>query len=251
MGTENLDRNVVDQLKVKVADGCRILAKLGLADYLGHVSARVPGTDYVLIKARGNKIGNLLDTTPDKIVMVDLEGNQVEGNYPPPSETRMHTEVYKARPDVGGVVHDHQLYATTFGCTEKPILPMGFPMMAKVANSAGPYLPVFQGGLKVQTAEQGAAIAQRLGDAVAVLMSNHGILTVGKAVEDAVINAIWLENQAKITLLASLIGKAMPMSEEQVARNVAELAPPEGRWRYYMSLLEQDGGTGIMSNSIL
>jgi L-ribulose-5-phosphate 4-epimerase len=233
------DRNLVEQLKVKVADGCRILAKLGLADYLGHVSARVPNTDYILIKARGVEMGNLLDMTPDRVVMLDIEGNHIEGNYRAPDEAKLHTEVYRVRPDVMGIAHDHQYYATAFAATEKPILPMGFPMMARMRNYSGPYLPNFEGGLKVVTKEQGAAVATCLGDAVACLMRNHGVLVTGKSVEDAVINAIWLENQAKITFLASLIGTPVPMTEEQIDRNVAELAPPEGRWRYYMSLLKQ------------
>jgi len=57
--TASDDRNGVGELKVQVAEGCRIPARLGLADYLGHVSARVPGTNYVLIKARGVDPGNL------------------------------------------------------------------------------------------------------------------------------------------------------------------------------------------------
>jgi len=239
MGKVDVDRNLVEKLKVAVANGCRIVAQQGLADYLGHVSCRVPGTNYVLIKARGVEMGNLDNMTPDKVCMVDIEGNLVEGNYREPSEVRLHTEVYRARPDVMGIVHTHQIFATTFGCVGKPILPMGFPMLADMASSAGPNLPVFAGGLKVQSKEQGAAVAACLGDAVACLLKNHGVLVTGNSVEDAVLNTIWLENQAKITFLATLIGTPQSMSHELVKQNVSELAPNEGRWKYYMSLLDK------------
>ncbi len=110
-GLERLDQTVVQELKEKIALGCKILAKLELSDYLGHVSARIPGTDLVFIKARGLDMGNLLDMTADKVVMVDLEGRRVEGqDLNPPDEVVLHTEIFKARPEVMSVVHTHQLY---------------------------------------------------------------------------------------------------------------------------------------------
>ena len=234
MGLEKVNWNVVEELKVKVATGCRILAKLGLADYLGHVSARVPGTEYVLIKASGLDMGNLLEMTPDRVVMVDLEGKLVAGNHRPPGETKLHTEIFKARPDVMGVVHDHQHLAVAFGAAGKPILPMVGIMSAVAAKP----LPVFQSSLKICDTDQGAAVAKALGDAVGCHLKNHGVVMVGKSVEDAVINAIWLEMQAKVTLFASLIGTPSPQSPEEVQLNIEMAEPPAGRWRYYESLLK-------------
>ncbi|HQG31223.1 MAG TPA: class II aldolase/adducin family protein [Deltaproteobacteria bacterium] len=232
--TVNVDRNVVEQLKVKVADGCRILAKLGLADYLGHVSARVPGTNYVLIKARGVDLGNLLHMSPDRVVMVDLEANLIEGNYRAPGETKLHTEVYKARPDVMGLAHTHQLYTSVMGAAGKPIL----PMQGVMAVPATYPLPTYPSSLKVVTTEQGAEVGRVLGDAMGVHLKNHGILMVGSSVEEAVVNAIWIEHQAKLTFLATLIGNASPMSNEEAKLNLTQAEPMTGRWKYYLSLLE-------------
>lgn len=239
MVMDKLNREVVEELKDKVATGCRILAKLGLADYLGHVSARVPGTNYVLIKARGTDLGNLLEMTPEKVVMVDLEANPVEGKYRAPGETKLHTEVFKARPDVMGLVHTHQHLSTAFGASGKPILPMLGVMSAPCAKP----LPIYHSSLKVVTSEQGADVARVLGDSIGCHMKNHGILMTGKSVEEAVINAIWLEIQAKITMLAMTIGEPSPQTPEEVQMNIEQAAPVTDRWKYYVSLLNQPYAT--------
>jgi L-ribulose-5-phosphate 4-epimerase len=231
----NVDRNVVEELKVKVALGCRVVAKLGLADYLGHVSARVPGTDYVLIKARGTDCGNLLLMTPDKVVMVDMDANVVEGNYRSPNETVLHTEAYRAHPNVMALVHTHQHYSTAVAAGGKDILPM-LGIMSVVAAKP---LPVYKSSLKVITKEQGADVAKVLGDSIGCHLLNHGILMTGKSVEDAVINAIWLEMQAKMTILSSIVGTPIPQSPEEVELNLKQADPGKGRWNYYVSLLDQ------------
>ena len=234
MATEKLNKETVQELKEKIATGCRILAKLGLADYLGHVSARVPETDYVLIKARGTDLGNLLEMTPERVVMVDLEANHVEGKYRAPAETKLHTEVFKARPDVMGLAHTHQHLSTAFGAAGKPILPMLGIMSAVCAKP----MPVYQSSLKIVNTEQGAAVARVLGDAIGCHLKNHGVLMTGKSVEEAVINAIWLEMQAKMTLLATMIGTPSPQSPDEVQLNMEQADPIAGRWKYYVSLLD-------------
>jgi L-ribulose-5-phosphate 4-epimerase len=235
MAADNLDKQVVNDLKEKVATGCRILAKLGLVDYLGHVSARVPGSDYVLIKARGVDLGNLLEMTPERVVMVDLEANLIEGNYRPPGETKLHTEVFKARPDVMGLVHTHQHLATSFGAAGKPILPMLGVMSAVCAEP----LPIYCSSRKIVSAGQGTDVAKTLGNAVGCHLKNHGILMTGKSVEEAVVYAIWLEMQAKMTLFGTMLGNLSPQTPEEVQLNIEEAEPMTGRWNYYVSLLNQ------------
>ena len=238
MGYQDLDRNVVDELRVAVATGCRIIGKLGLADYLGHVSARIPGTDYILIKGSGLVCGNLMNTTPDHIVMVDIDGNQVEGLHRPPNETRLHTEIFRARPDVMGVVHDHQHYATALDAAGKQVLPMEGIMIYPVAKP----VPVFESSLKICSNEQGAAVAKALGDSVAIHLRNHGIVTTGGSVQEAVINAIWLEIQAKFTYMAYACGGTPhPQTPEEIELNIGMAEKWQGRWAYYTSLLEVPG----------
>lgn len=236
-GLEKIDPQVVQQLKENIALGCRILAKLELSDYLGHVSARIPGTDLVLIKARGLDMGNLLDMTPDKVVTVDLEGRKVEGEgLNPPDEVVLHTEIFKARPDVMSVVHTHQKISTVLGDLGIRILPMQGIMAAIAARE----IPVFESSLKIVTHEQGAGVAQALKDHSAIHLRNHGVCTVGDSIEQAVVFAIWLEEQAKLTWYASMAGTPRGMSQEEVELQIKDaLGPMASRWRYYCSLLDK------------
>jgi L-ribulose-5-phosphate 4-epimerase len=230
-----LDEPAVHALREKIALGCRILAKLELVDYLGHVSARVPGRDAVLIRARGAEQGNQLHMTAEHVSMVDLEGTLIAGTFRVPDETKLHTEIYKARPDVQAVVHTHQPLATIFGDLEKPILPMQGVMAQVVQHGA---IPIYRSARKVTTTEQGAELARVLGDKPIVHLQNHGITVAGTSVEEVVISAIWLEHQAKLTWYASMIGTPRGMSAADLAAQSADAFGFEARWRYYASLLD-------------
>src|ERR1700721_1997023 len=172
----DLDSPDIHALREKVALGCRILAKLELVDYLGHVSARVPGTDMVLIRARGAEQGNQLHMTYKHVSLVDIEAVKIGGGFQGPDETKLHTEIYRARPDVNAVVHTHQPLVTIFGDLEKPILPMQ-GVMAQVVKQGT--IPIYPSARKVTTTEQGAAVAKVLGDKQIVHLQNHGITIAG------------------------------------------------------------------------
>lgn len=230
----DLNAPEVKALRERVAMGCRVLAKLELVDYLGHVSARIPGTDFVFIRARGAEQGNQLHMTAEQVSLVDLEAKKVEGRYPPPDETKLHTEIYKARPDVRAVVHTHQSIATIFGDLEKPILPMQ-GVMAQVCEHE---IPIYPSARKVTTTEQGVELARVMGERPIVHLRNHGIAVAGESVEQVCIYAIWLEHQAKLTMWASMIGKPRGMSREDLKAQSADGFGFEGRWRYYTSLLD-------------
>src|SRR4051794_20861523 len=95
-------------LKERVVTATKVLFRLGLADYLGHASARVPGTDQVLIKPRhSTEMHGLGTLSAERIVTIDLDGKTIEGDEGPPGERFIHTEIYRLRPDVGGIVHTH------------------------------------------------------------------------------------------------------------------------------------------------
>src|SRR5579884_3128371 len=112
------------QLRQLLADSCQIMFRLGLTDYMGHPSVRLPG-DRVLIKPQHSlRIRSQDRLTPDDFVIIDMEGNQLEGKDRPPSERFIHTCIYKARPDVQAVVHTHQPMATVMGIGSAPILPI-------------------------------------------------------------------------------------------------------------------------------
>lgn len=222
-------------IREKIALGCRILAKLELVDYLGHVSARVPGTDKVLIRARGAEQGNQLHMTYRHVSLVDIDGKHIAGEFRVPDETVLHTEIYRVRSDVQAVVHTHQPLATIFGDLEKPILPMQGVMAAVLAHGE---IPIYPSARKVTTNEQGADVARVLGNNHIVHLQNHGVTIAGTTVEEVVIHAIWLEHQAKLTWWASMIGSPRGMRPDELALQASEGFGMEARWRYYASLLD-------------
>jgi L-ribulose-5-phosphate 4-epimerase len=232
----NYDAPDVLALREKIAIGSRILAKLELVDYLGHISARVPGNpDAVLIRARGAEQGNQLHMTADDVSVVDLDAKQIGGRTRVPDETKLHTELYKARPDVTAIVHTHQPLATIFGDVGRPILPMQGVMAQVLAKGD---IPIYPSARKVTTTEQGVELAKVLGDKPIVHLKNHGITIVGQTVEEVVIGCIWLEHQAKLTWWASMIGTPTGMSAGDLAAQAADGFGFEARWKYYVSLLD-------------
>jgi len=199
------------------------------------VSARVPGTDQVLIRARGAEQGNQLNMTYKHVSLVNIDSVKIGGEFPVPDETKLHCEIYRVRPDVQAVVHTHQPLATIFGDLERPILPMQGVMAQVVKQGA---IPIYRSARKVTTTEQGADVAKVLGDKQIVHLQNHGVTIAGETVEEVVIYAIWLELMAKLTWQASMIGTPRGMSNDDLQLQASEGFGMEARWRYYASLLD-------------
>jgi len=215
-----------EELKVKVAKACRILHHEGLADFLGHVSARIPETDKILIKPRATSLESV---TPKDILTVHLDGRKLDGRSSPPGELLLHTSIYRVRSDVGSVVHVHPPIAIAFTITGKEILP--------VCNKGAVFaegIPVFDSSLLIRTNELGKMVADKLGKHYALLLRGHGAVTVGRSVEEACVRAIYLEETAKIQLLASIIGTPRPLIDEEIKDAPREREFPSA-WSYYES----------------
>src|SRR5256885_6770840 len=119
-----------DHLREALAAAHRVLYHQGLVDYLGHCSVRVPGTDRVLIKPKHSpEVRGLGGMRPEDMVVIDLDGDLVEAGAAgdsegPPAERFIHTEIYRARPDVSAVVHTHQPAGTLLGVIGAELLPV-------------------------------------------------------------------------------------------------------------------------------
>ncbi len=178
-----------------------VLAHQGHGDMTrGHVSIRVPGTPaHFYMKA--HSIG-LDEVTMDNIITFDLEGELVEGSARPHSERYIHSEIYRARPDVQAVIHSHPTHAVAFSVT-------GQPMRALSQGGAvfKDHLPVFTGTIDlIRSKQTGADVARALGADPCVLMRAHGIAMAAESVEAAVVLSVMLEEAARIQLLASAAG---------------------------------------------
>jgi L-fuculose-phosphate aldolase len=195
-------------LKVAVAWACRILAMHGHGDLtLGHVSARAG--DRVLIKRKG--LG-LEEVTPRDVQEVDLDGRKRAGPGNVHLEVVLHTEVYRARRDVGAVIHTHPVHSTAFGATtgtlrylthESLLFPDGIGVFDDTADL-------------VTTVDGGRALARALGSRRAVLLRNHGTLVVGKDVPWAVLSALTLERALQMQAVAGGLGELRPIPESLV-----------------------------------
>ena len=179
----------------------------------GNISARIPGTSKCIIKPSGFKMGEL---KPEDFIVVDIYTRTVlEGEHKPSIETPFHTTMYRIRPDIGGVVHTHSHYATVFGIAGIELTPMGMilysaPKLAKgigIAQYADP-------GTEQLALNIGAA----LGEKYAVLMPHHGVITVGKDIEEAYINAKMVEELAKLQYEVMQIGKPQPLPEKTIKK---------------------------------
>ena len=146
-------------LRDKVAISCNILAIDGHWDnILGHVSARIPGENAILMKPHSYGFEEI---RPYHIIKVDLDGNKIEGDYERHSEVFIHTEIFKARPDVNCVIHSHPPHATAFGSLRQPLRPVSHE--GSIFHDG---LPLFDDTtVLIRTRELGVKVAQTLGKA--------------------------------------------------------------------------------------
>lgn len=132
----------------------------------GNVSARDTETGLIVIKASGIRYE---DMRPQHMVVVNADGDLVEGDYKPSSDVHSHLYIYKHRPDVGGVVHTHSAYATAFAAVNKPI-PV---VLTAIADEFGGPIPC--GGFALIGDDAiGKVVIESIGKSPAVLLKNHG-----------------------------------------------------------------------------
>jgi L-ribulose-5-phosphate 4-epimerase len=176
----------------------------------GNISKRDPESGFVVIKPSGIRYEDL---RAEHMVIVDLEGDIVEGALKPSSDTASHLYIYRHRPDVGGVVHTHSRYATAFAAVGRPI---PVYLTAQGDEFGGP-IPC--GGFALIGGEEiGQVVVESIGASPAVLLKNHGVFTVGKTAEAAVKAAVMTEDVARTVWLALQIGQPDELPADLVAK---------------------------------
>lgn len=179
----------------------------GVRASLGHVSMRLPDNPgRFVVKGRGYPVDSLATIRPDDLVTCDLEAFLVDGppGIIPCFEVKIHSCIYKARPDVQAVVHVHPTFTTVLTVLDKRIRCMCNEGNRLVRDA----LPVYPHQKLVISEDDGSDLAKSLGNHKAVLMFGHGATTVGTTVEEAVTSMIHLEHQAEMNYYAySVAGK--------------------------------------------
>jgi L-ribulose-5-phosphate 4-epimerase len=176
----------------------------------GNVSARDAETGLVVIKASGIRYEEM---RPEHMVVANLDGKVVEGDYKPSSDVHSHLYIYKHRPDVGGVVHTHSRYATAFAAVGKEI-PC---VLTAMGDEFGGPIPC--GGFALIGDEAiGKVVVETIGKSPAVLLKNHGVFTIGKNATTAVKAAVMTEDVAATVWMAMQIGTPDVIPQEDVEK---------------------------------
>jgi L-fuculose-phosphate aldolase len=205
-------------LREEVARVAKQLIESGLVTGTsGNVSARTPEGD-VLMTPSGIDYEKL---EPGDIVLVDVGGEVLEGSLGPSTETPMHTGIYRARADVGAVVHTHSIFATTLACLGCTIPPVHYMLTTLSEDGEIPLAPYTTYG----TEELAGYAAEALGESHnACLLQNHGTITVGDSPEVAFARTVVLEEMAEIYYRTRVAGEPVLLSPEQVEEVAAKIS---------------------------
>jgi len=191
----------------QVIDASGVLAAAGLSDMVwGHASVRDPDGNGVWMKAAG---WGFEEITADRVALVTPDGEVAGGTGPRHLEYSIHTEIMAARTDVQSVVHTHAPALSAFASLNAELRPISHD--AVVFDARLPRFTVT--GALIATRDLGQALAQKLGDAPAILMPNHGAVTVGPDPATAVMYAVLLERACRTQLMAMAAGGPVTWSD--------------------------------------
>jgi L-fuculose-phosphate aldolase len=188
--------------------GKRLADRFFVASNDGNISARLDDGTFLITPTSVNKG----DMVSEDLLKVDADGRVLAGTRRPTSEMKMHLAVYRARPDVSGIVHAHPPAATGFA-------------VCRIRLDQDVVLPEVVFGLgRIGTADYGTptteeiprAVEKEIGGCDALLLSNHGALTVAADVMQAFYRMEVLEMYARVRLVTKILGEAKPLSEAQV-----------------------------------
>ena len=233
-----------EALKLKLEKAHRILHMEGLAEDTsrGHITLR-DEKDRIYIKRWG--IG-FEEVTARNLLCVDMEGKLLEGKGRVHSELPIHAEIYRRRKDIVSVIHVHP-----FHCL---LLSSVFDGTLKIVGHSGMHfgggIPFYDSLDLVRSKDQGIAVAEIMGDKLFVLMKNHGIVTAGRSLEEAVILAIDFEAAAKAHLMVSHFQNVRQVPVEIAQKMAGKLFIPEQlkmMWDYYCRKVERLKKTGRRS----
>jgi L-fuculose-phosphate aldolase len=212
-----------EDLRQKLIVAGKILVAEGQDDFTrGHISARLPD-DPARFLMKPHSVG-LDEITMENILTVDLDGNVVAGTARRHSEVFIHSEIYKARPDVASVIHSHPLYSVALSASGRPLGCYSQPA-ALFFESLGVYTDTIA---LIRSPALGKGVAAALGSHRAVLMKNHGVAVAGATIEEAVISVVMLETAAKVQMITEAAGEPGPeFPREDIETLKDQISRPE------------------------
>ncbi len=222
---------MLEELKKSVCKANLDLVAHGLVIFTwGNVSAIDRSSGLVVIKPSGVSYDNM---KPEDMVVVDLDGNVVEGHYKPSSDTPTHVVLYKAFPEIGGVVHTHSTYATAWAQAGRDIPNIGTThadyFHDDIPCTADMTAEEVRGAYELET---GNVIVRRFKDlnpvhTPGVLVKNHGPFSWGKDCFEAVHNAVVMEQVAKMAFVALSVNPHLTMNPLLIEKHFSRKHGPK------------------------
>ena len=212
-----------DDIKQKLILAGKVLVAEGQDDFTrGHISMRQPDNPSRFFM-KPHSVG-LDELTMENILTIDLDGNVVAGSSRRHSEVYIHSEIFKARPDVHSVIHTHPPYSVALSASGRPLKCYSQPG-ALFFEALGVYADTIA---LIRTSAMGKGVALALGPHRAVLLKNHGVAVVGASIEEAVITVIMLENAAQVQMITEAAGDPGPeFPRTDIEKLKQEISQPE------------------------
>jgi len=201
----------LEAMKEEVCKYNKLLPEHGLVAWTsGNVSLRDPDSGLVVVKPSGMTYDDL---TPEEVLVMDLDGNCVEGSRNPSVDTPAHLYILRHMKDVHSVIHTHSAFATSFAALNQPIK----VWLTAIADEFGREIPC---GPYCQIGEEeiGKAVVAHIGKSPAILLKQHGVFTVGQDCKSALKAAVMVEDVARTCHYALCRGELEAIPEEEVAR---------------------------------
>jgi L-ribulose-5-phosphate 4-epimerase len=237
----SIPNDPVAALKYQVAALTRILNEEDILDYSGHISARLPDNSGYIVQSLD---GSRAELSPDDLYVVRFDDEIVEGpegdGVRPVSERFIHSEIYKARPDVNAVLHAHPDAPVMFTVAKGAELVMVKNHGYRWRNG----VPTHMDTAHINTPKLGQELAETLGDCHASLIRAHGIVVVAEDIPHLLIDAVHFDDNAKAVLELTRLGPPMPMTDAELdifeerfdrPRHAAKL------WKYYAGRARKEG----------
>ena len=176
-----------------------------IGDIWGHVGARLPEQEAVAVQMfrRPEEKGK-----DDWLVRFDYSLKKLSGVGSIPREATIYTEIFKARPDVDAIVHSHAPMCIALSLAEKPLA-----CVHMQSFRFGEGVPIYPRPIYILDEAEGAELARALDKAAGIMIKGHGIVTVGRTIDEASMHALYMERTAKIQAMAHLLGFAGPTEE--------------------------------------
>jgi ribulose-5-phosphate 4-epimerase/fuculose-1-phosphate aldolase len=231
-------RAAIKRAEEELQIGAKIL-EWEIGDIWGHVGVRLPDNQGIAVRM----FRRAENSKKDWLVHFDYSLKKLSGVGTIPREAVIYTEIFKARPDVNAAVHCHASMCIALSLAETPI---DWVHMQSARFKGG--TPIFPRPIYILDESEGAELAKALGDASSVMIKGHGIVTVGASIDEACINALYMERTAKIMAVARLHGYQGPTQEsiqtlsgsrEKLFRRPRDEMFHSAEWNYYADKLKK------------